>query len=445
VLVVGLLTWLLWPTGPDVMANAPAENAAETPAIAEAGGTASSVTPPAAVPDATASTMAIHAAAPSAVVATAPSAATELVGDLQAIQGTWQVSEVAVPSELPQDRASVMIAQIKLLTWTIKGDVLTMTTPQVSLMSTIKLDPTQTPKAIDLIPLDGQRALTMGLYSIEGDTWRLCMVENSKVRPQEMKSDQAMVLTFRRGSATDAAPASVFDIKQWQAAEAKLKAMQVRAEINSVMGEPGYPAGVTHVVGISPPETADGTLSPELWAITNSLSHVTIRTVSTTDATLRQLSQHPGLVGLNLSGRFSVTPAGIAHLKSCFHLRGLYFSEVPVTAELLTVVSQLDQLRNFGIYKSPMTSEMLGSVVQLNQLESLSLQETGLTDADAAQIAKLTKLKSLILNGSKLTDAGLKTLQSLEELTYLDVRGIAVTPQAVAEFEAALPKCKVQK
>lgn len=369
----------------------------------------------------------------------------DAASDLQALQGTWRVSDVAVPPELPKDEAAAMIAQVKQMTWTIKDNVLTMTNPLSSMLFTIKLDPTQAPKTIDLIPVDGKFPLSVGLYSIEGETWQLCMTVNSKDRPPVMKADQAMLLTFQRGSATDAAPASRFDIKAWQAAEGQLKAMKVFAIMDSVAGQPGVEEGITHVVIISPPETADGTLSPKLWAIVSSLSHVIIRPTFTTDATLQQVSQHPGLVGLNLSGRFSVTPTGIAYLKPCSHLRGLYFSEVPVTAELLTAVSQLTQLRNFGIYKSPVSSEMLGSIVQLNQLESLSLQETGLTDADAVQIAQLTKLKSLLLNGSKLTDAGLKTLHSLKELTHFDVRGIAVTPQAVAEFEAALPKCKVLK
>ncbi len=446
-LVAVLIAWLLWPSKPDVVAEAPAANAVGTPATAGAGGTP---TPPAAVPETPPSDMSSHVGSPSTEVATTPTVTnpapgTELVGDLQTLQGTWQVSDVAVPPEIPKDRTAAMITQMKQGAWTIKDSVLTISYPMISTLFTIKLDPTQAPKTIDLIPVDRKIPLKVGLYSIEGETWQLCMTENSKVRPPAMKADQAMLLTFQRGNAAHAALDSQFDIKAWQAAEVRLKAMKVRADMDSNIGGPDYAEGITHVVGISPPETADGTLSPELWTITKSLSHVMIRTVSTTDATLQQLSQHPGLVGLNLSGRFRITPAGIAYLKSCSHLRGLYFSEVPVSAELLTAVSQLSQLRSFGIYKSPVSSEMLGSIVQLNQLESLSLQETGTTDADVVQIVKLTKLKTLFLSNTKVTDTGLNTLKSLKDLTMFSVQGLTVTPQAVADFEAALPKCQVQK
>lgn len=44
-----------------------------------------------------------------------------------------------------------------------------------------------------------------------------------------------------------------------------------------------------------------------------------------------------------------------------------------------------------------------------------------------------------------MTDAGLQNLKSLKDLTMFSVRGLNVTPQGVADFEAALPKCQVLK
>ena len=271
------------------------------------------------------------------------------------------------------------------------------------------------------------------------------MTENGKVRPQEMKPDQAMLLTLQRGRATNAAPASLFDYPAWQAAEGQLAGMKVSARLSLTVGETGFPNGVTHVVHIDPPATADGTLSPELWTIVSSLSHVLVRLTFTTDATLQQLSQHPGVCGLNISGRSTVTAKGISELQKCPNLRFLYWSGVPVSSDLLSTVSQLSQLRGFGINDAPVTSEMLGSITQLSQLESMSLQNTGTTDADVVQIVKLTNLKALFLDKSKVTDTGLQSLKSLKDLTMLSVRGLNVTPQAVADFEAALPKCLVLK
>ena len=468
-LVVALLAWMLWPSKPDGVADAPADNTVGTPAT---GGTSGTATPPATVPVAPTGGMASHTGSPSAVVTTTPKATTpapapvlvpatpltstnppakiaiEVTGDLKTLQGDWHVMEVQADPPAPAQATD----EAKKMAFTLTDDEMTVWQSKGRIAFTIKLDSTQNPKTIDLIPRAGQQpGLTLlGIYSIEGET--LNVVLRLGFRPTSFKLEPGLMqgsIVLNRGRPVGLENAQIpvdkFDYKAWQAAEGQLQAMKVRAEMNSVMGEPGYAEGVTHIVGISPPDTADGTMSPELWAIVSSLSHVMIRTVCTTDATLEQASRHPGLVGLNLSGRFSVTPAGISHLKTCFHLRGLYFSEIPVSAELITAATQLSQMRQFGIYKSPVSGEMLMSITQMNQLESLSLQEAGITDADALQIAKLTKLKSLLLNGSKITDTGLQTLQSLKDLTHFDVRGLAVTPQAVAEFEAALPKCKVFK
>jgi len=427
VLVVVILAWMLWPSKPDVVVDAPAGNGVGTPAIVSVG----------------------SASPNSTNTETAPTTTPAPADDLQWVQGTWQVNDVAMHPEAQETEQ--VIAHMKQSRWSILGDILTMSTPQVATAWTIKLAPSQTPKTIDMTRLESGdlRKTTLGIYAITGETWQLCMdLKEGPVRPAEMKTDKALtqiILTFQRGAPTAVVAATQFDMKAWQTAEPKLKAMKVFAMMDSVAGQAGVADGMTHVVIISPPETVDGTLSSELWAIVSSLSHVIIRPTFTTDATLQQVSQHPGIVGLNLSGRSSVSPKGIAILEICPQLQSLYFSEVPVSSELLEAVGHLSRLRGFGIYKSPVSSEMLGSIIQLSQLESLSLQETGITDEDAVQIARLTKLKTLLLNGSKVTDAGLQTLKSLKDLTHFDVRGLAVTSQSVVDFEASLPNCKVLK
>ncbi len=438
ILMAGLIAWLLWPEKKEVVADTPVPSALGTPATGTSSVTTAPVTP-------------IPAVSPTSH--TAPTSTETLSGDLKALQGTWQVAVLELPPG--STGADAVVAASKQDTYAIKDDTLTITRSCGVSLYQIKIDPLQTPSGIDMTLLETNepnspqtKSPQLGIYSIEGETWKWCLSHPGTARPLVMKADKALehrVVSFRRSSTHPDAPIVAFNMMAWLAAESQLKAMNVHAGLAPVLGESGFAEGITHVAGISPPETADGTLSPELWAITSSLSHVMLRTVCTTDATLEQVSRHPGLVGLNLSGRFSVTPAGIASLKPCSHLSGLYFSEVPISAELLTAVSQLSQLRSFGIYKSPVSSEMLGSIVQLNQLESLSLQETGTTDADVVQIVKLTKLKTLFLSNTKVTDTGLNTLKSLKDLTMFSVQGLTVTPQAVADFEAALPKCQVQK
>ncbi len=429
-LAIVLLAWLFWPAKPDAVAETPAANSVGTPATGPASVTATPIP-------------AVSPTSPSNP--TTPASTESLSDDLKALQGTWEVSVPEISTDNPSADKAITAAQQH--TFTIKGDTLAIHRSCGISLHRIKIDPLQTPGSIDItLKYTHEPALSqLGLYSIEGETWKWCLCKPGDARPLALKTDQGFVITFRRSSLPPAAPVSAFNMQAWRAAEIQFKALNVRADMVPVAGEAGFADGITHAALIDLPDTADGTMHSHLWNTVSSLSHVMLRTVCTTDATLEQASWHPSLLGLNLSGRFSVTPAGISHLKSCSQLSNLQFGEVPVSAELVSAVTQLRQLRGFGIYKSPVSSEMLGSITQLNQLESLSLQEAGITDADALQIAKLTKLKSLLLNGSKITDTGLQTLQGLKDLTYFDVRGLNVTPQAVAEFEAALPKCKVFK
>ena len=79
--------------------------------------------------------------------------------------------------------------------------------------------------------------------------------------------------------------------------------------------------GLTYCAVIDPASrAADGSISAELWEVISSVSHPTVGTSSVRDATVRQLSQHSGLVGLNSSGRSTVITAGIGELKQCPNL-----------------------------------------------------------------------------------------------------------------------------
>ncbi|MEO2014215.1 MAG: hypothetical protein ABGZ53_07555, partial [Fuerstiella sp.] len=161
------------------------------------------------------------------------------------------------------------------------------------------------------------------------------------------------------------------------------------------------------------------------------------------DATVRQLSQHPGLLGLNISGRSTVTATGIAELKKCPNLRCMYFHGVPLSPELLNAITQLGELRVFMIRDVPVSREMVNAIVRLDKLEALTLPKTGITDDHLTEIAKLTKLRSLTLTNSSVTDKGLQSLKGLTSLTYLNLRNTQVTDAGVAEIKAALPECKV--
>ena len=459
-LVVALLAWMFWPAskGPNVVAPA---NQVATGAPTATGSEAASSTH-------TASRESSAQPIAGPVNSLPPVATTKLEGDLNLMQGSWQVTKLEMPPEAPA--AAEALTRMKQLTFSIKDDILTINTPGGASFQTIKLDSLQTPKTIDLTPLetDRQNRPQIGIYSIEGDTWQMCSTPGGTERPQEMKvAPGQMVATFQRSTAPATDQALLFNLKAWIAAESKFKALKVEARL-SPWERYSDTEALTHCLAVYPPETTDGTMSPELWAIVSSISHVVVITTFSTDDTLRQLAQHPGLMGINMDRRSTVTAAGIKALAVCPRLQMLGF-HVPVSPEVCETLPQLEQLRGLNINNNPVSKEMLSSIARIKRLKQLSLYNAGTTDDDARQIQKLTTLESLNLGNSQLTDEGLKALASLTQLEslfldqakvsdqglktlqgftglkMLSLRGLNVTPQAIAELEAALPKCRVLK
>jgi uncharacterized protein (TIGR03067 family) len=128
-----------------------------------------------------------------------PARADDAAADLKAMQGAWQLVEVATPDgPVPAD-------ELKGAKVTIKDDKLTLEglNPTKKEFS-VKLDPSQKPKAIDLTALNDafKGKTTQGIYSLDGDTLKVCMGnKDTKARPKEFKPGKdgdLMVLTLKR-------------------------------------------------------------------------------------------------------------------------------------------------------------------------------------------------------------------------------------------------------
>jgi uncharacterized protein (TIGR03067 family) len=119
--------------------------------------------------------------------------------DLKAIQGAWQVVEVATADGLvPAD-------EIKGAKVTIKDNKLTLEgLDKEKKEFTFKLDPSTKPKSVDLISLDGtfKGQTTLGIYALDGDSLKFCLGnQESKVRPKAFKADKEsdlLVLSLKR-------------------------------------------------------------------------------------------------------------------------------------------------------------------------------------------------------------------------------------------------------
>jgi uncharacterized protein (TIGR03067 family) len=126
-------------------------------------------------------------------------AAADDAADLKALQGAWQLVEIATPDgPIPAD-------EIKGAKVTIKDDKLTLEwLDQGKKEFTIKLDPSLKPKAIDLTALNDsfKGTTTQGIYSLDGDALKLCVGNQEvKARPKEFKAGKegdVMVLSYKR-------------------------------------------------------------------------------------------------------------------------------------------------------------------------------------------------------------------------------------------------------
>ena len=110
--------------------------------------------------------------------------------DMKLLEGTWSLQAFetngkAIPAE--------NLTKIKL---TIKGDKYSVDFGEKTMELTIKIDPSKKPKAIDVIMTkDGEKAVTLGIYEVGPDTFRLC-------RGMEAGKDRPTVFSTKEGSGT---------------------------------------------------------------------------------------------------------------------------------------------------------------------------------------------------------------------------------------------------
>jgi uncharacterized protein (TIGR03067 family) len=133
--------------------------------------------------------------------------ANDAKADLEKLQGVWVVTAIEEGGE--STTAKDLPAAI---TVTFKGDKMVMDGPlaapkgekPVKPEFTVKLDPSQKPKAIDTVALGGKfKGKTgKGIYQLDGDELKLCLPnQESKDRPTEFKSlagSDLVVMTLKR-------------------------------------------------------------------------------------------------------------------------------------------------------------------------------------------------------------------------------------------------------
>jgi len=110
--------------------------------------------------------------------------------DAEAIQGTWVLDKFEGDDEPPPG---------VVINFTKDGKMGVELGGMAREKGGYKLDPKTKPKSIDLTNPD--REITLGIYELDGDTLKICIVEGKNAaRPTEFKAvgKKVMVLTLKR-------------------------------------------------------------------------------------------------------------------------------------------------------------------------------------------------------------------------------------------------------
>src|SRR5262249_28037421 len=105
--------------------------------------------------------------------------------ELKKFQGTWTIeSSVTGGMEIPAD-------QLKGFIVTFEGDKHNLKMgDKVFQVGTQKIDPSKSPKTIDVTMIEGpsKGTVMLGIYEFDGDTMKACFDPTGKTRPTEFKS-----------------------------------------------------------------------------------------------------------------------------------------------------------------------------------------------------------------------------------------------------------------
>jgi uncharacterized protein (TIGR03067 family) len=99
--------------------------------------------------------------------------------DIEKLQGTWNFTAVEINGTKMTDK------DIKGSKITIKGDTFTTVSMGATYQGTFKVNAASTPRKLDLTFTDGppKGTTSLGIYELDGDTWKLCLTVNATERP----------------------------------------------------------------------------------------------------------------------------------------------------------------------------------------------------------------------------------------------------------------------
>ncbi|MCX6850558.1 MAG: lectin-like protein [Verrucomicrobia bacterium] len=164
-----------------------------------------------------------------------------------------------------------------------------------------------------------------------------------------------------------------------------------------------------------------------------------------TDEVLAYLADAKKLDHLGIQYATKFTGKGLDKLPCTESLTSLELLGCGISGDGLKAISTFKALRNLRITAGTCSDKDFALLGGLKSLTNLTVSTTNFGNKAAEAISGLKSLTSLNLQGTYLTNAGLEKLQTLKNLTELVLNGTEVTPKAAAEFQKAMPQCRVSR
>lgn len=125
-------------------------------------------------------------------MARSPDFVEAVAAELKRFEGHWYYASAIVGGK-PAPEETLKASRLVLA-----GNEFTLTRPELAQRGSYSVDPTVTPKVVDVTFSDGPRAgkSIKGIYELSGDTCKICMAAEDEPRPTEFASTSGTGLTL---------------------------------------------------------------------------------------------------------------------------------------------------------------------------------------------------------------------------------------------------------